>query len=39
MLGVLAIFQPYANVGEVGAWLASTCLMGHVLSGTLFSFP
>jgi len=32
MLGVLAIFQPYANVGEVGAWLASTCLMGHVFS-------
>jgi len=33
MLGVLAVFQPYANVGEVGAWLASTCLMGHVFSG------
>jgi phosphatidylinositol glycan class U len=32
MLGVLAIFQPYANVGEVGAWLATTCLMGHVFS-------
>ncbi|GAB7332200.1 hypothetical protein MBLNU13_g04061t1 [Cladosporium sp. NU13] len=32
MLGVLAIFQPYANVGEVGAWLASSCLMGHVFS-------
>jgi phosphatidylinositol glycan class U len=32
MLGVLAIFQPYANVGEAGAWLASTCLMGHVFS-------
>jgi hypothetical protein len=37
MLGVLAIFQPYANVGEVGAWLASTCLMGHVFSSK--SFP
>ena len=32
MQGVLAIFQPYANVGEVGAWLASSCLMGHVFS-------
>lgn len=32
MLGVLAIFQPYANVGEVGAWLATSCLMGHVFS-------
>jgi phosphatidylinositol glycan class U len=33
MQGVLAIFQPYANVGEVGAWLATTCLMSHVFSG------
>lgn len=33
MMGVLAIFQPYANIGEVGAWLAATCLMGHVFSG------
>lgn len=32
MMGVLAIFQPYANIGEVGAWLAATCLMGHVFS-------
>lgn len=30
MMGVLAIFQPYANVGEVGAWLSTTCLMGHL---------
>jgi phosphatidylinositol glycan class U len=35
MQGVLAIFQPYANVGEVGAWLATTCLMSHVFSGTM----
>jgi phosphatidylinositol glycan class U len=32
MYGVLAIFQPYANVGEVGSWLATTTLMGHVFS-------
>jgi phosphatidylinositol glycan class U len=37
MLGVLAIFQPYANVGEVGAWLASTCLMGHVFSSKSYT--
>lgn len=30
MLGVLAIFQPYANVGEVGVWLSTTTLMGHL---------
>ena len=36
MQGVLAIFQPYANVGEVGAWLASSCLMGHVFSSKSF---
>lgn len=38
MQGVLAIFQPYANVGEVGAWLATTCLMGHLFSSK-FSTP
>jgi len=32
MYGVLAIFQPYANIGEVGSWLATTCLMSHVFS-------
>lgn len=32
MLGVLAIFQPYANVGEVGVWLSTTTLMGHLFS-------
>jgi phosphatidylinositol glycan class U len=32
MYGVLAIFQPYANVGEVGSWLATTSLMSHVFS-------
>lgn len=37
MLGVLAIFQPYANVGEVGAWLASSCLMGHVFSSKSYN--
>ena len=30
MMGVLAIFEPYANVGNVGTWLTSLCLLGHV---------
>lgn len=30
MLGINAIFQPYANVGDVGTWLSSLCLLGHV---------
>ncbi|KAM0715942.1 hypothetical protein Q7P37_008456 [Cladosporium fusiforme] len=42
MMGVLAIFQPYANVGEVGAWLSTTCLMGHLFpisSSHRYPFP
>lgn len=34
MQGVLAIFQPYANVGDVGAWLAATCIMSHLFPST-----
>ena len=30
MLGINAVFQPYANVGDVGTWLSSLCLLGHV---------
>lgn len=30
MMGILSIFQPYANVGDVGAWLSCLCLLGHV---------
>lgn len=30
MMGIIAIFQPYANVGDVGAWLSCLCLLGHV---------
>lgn len=30
MLGITAVFQPYANVGDVGTWLSSLCLLGHV---------
>lgn len=30
MMGIIAVFQPYANVGDVGTWLGSLCLLGHV---------
>lgn len=30
MMGVIAVFQPYANVGDVGTWLSAVCLHGHV---------
>jgi phosphatidylinositol glycan class U len=30
MMGVIAVFQPYANAGDVGAWLSALCLLGHV---------
>ncbi|CAK4032806.1 Phosphatidylinositol glycan anchor biosynthesis class U [Lecanosticta acicola] len=42
MMGVLAIFQPYANVGDVGAWLSCLCLLGHVFelcSSHRYTFP
>lgn len=30
MLGITTIFQPYAQIGDVGAWLSCLCLLGHV---------
>lgn len=30
MFGVIAVFQPYANVGDAGAWMAMLTLYGHV---------
>ncbi|KAF2857057.1 hypothetical protein K470DRAFT_261161 [Piedraia hortae CBS 480.64] len=29
MLGVIAVFQPYANIAATGAWLSSLTLLGH----------
>lgn len=29
MMGVIAVFEPYANIGNVGAWLSALCLLGH----------
>ena len=33
MMGVVAVFQPYANVGDAGVWLSCLALFGHVLEG------
>lgn len=30
MTGIIAVFQPYANVGDAGAWLSCLCLLGHI---------
>ncbi|WPG97243.1 hypothetical protein R9X50_00001500 [Acrodontium crateriforme] len=30
MMGVIAVFEPYANIGDVGFWLSCLCLLGHV---------
>lgn len=35
MLGVTAVFQPYASVGDVGAWLSCLGLLGHLSERTL----
>lgn len=37
MMGICAIFEPYANVGNVGAFLSSLCLLGHVFEGESIS--
>ncbi|OQO12568.1 hypothetical protein B0A48_02030 [Cryoendolithus antarcticus] len=42
MLGITAIFQPYANVGEAGAWLSCLTLLSHtfeVSSTHRYTFP
>nr|POE77692.1 gpi transamidase component gab1 [Quercus suber] len=42
MMGINAIFEPYANIGDVGAWLSSLCLLGHVFELTSthrYTFP
>lgn len=31
LCGIFSIFQPYANAGDAGAWLAMLTLYGHVL--------
>lgn len=34
MMGIIAIFEPYANIGDVGAWISCLCLLGHVFERT-----
>ena len=34
MMGIITIFQPYANAGDAGAWLSCMCLLGHVFERT-----
>jgi len=34
MQGVCAIFQPYANAGDAGAWLSCLCLLSHTFERT-----
>ncbi|KAF2719164.1 PIG-U-domain-containing protein [Polychaeton citri CBS 116435] len=34
MWGVVVVFQPYANVGDAGAWLSSLCLLNHTFELT-----
>jgi len=35
MMGVCAIFQPYANAGDAGAWLSCLCLLSHTFERML----
>ncbi|KAF2218929.1 GPI transamidase subunit PIG-U [Elsinoe ampelina] len=38
MCGVFAIFQPYANVGDAGAFMSMLSLYGHVFDMTRYMF-
>ena len=37
MMGIIAIFEPYASIGDVGAWLSALCLLGHSFERTFSS--
>lgn len=39
LFGIFAVFQPYANVGDAGAWMAMLTLYGHVFELTRYTFP
>ena len=38
MMGVIAIFEPYANIGAAATWLSCLCLLGHVFE-RMFASP
>ena len=35
LYGIVTIFQPYANIGDAGAWMALLTLYGHVFERRL----
>ncbi|KAH9843258.1 Phosphatidylinositol glycan anchor biosynthesis class U protein [Teratosphaeria destructans] len=42
MMGIVAVFQPYANVGDAGAWLSCSALLSHTFglsSSHRYTFP
>ncbi|EMC94890.1 hypothetical protein BAUCODRAFT_73965 [Baudoinia panamericana UAMH 10762] len=42
IMGVLAIFEPYANAGDAGVWLSCLCLLSHLFelsSSHRYTFP
>ncbi|TKA70791.1 hypothetical protein B0A55_06905 [Friedmanniomyces simplex] len=42
MMGIIAVFEPYANAGDAGAWLSCLCLLGHLFELTSlhrYTFP
>ena len=36
VMGIIAVFQPYANIGDVGAWISCLCLLGHIFDCAFF---
>ncbi|PSK54345.1 hypothetical protein B9Z65_3464 [Elsinoe australis] len=38
MCGIFAIFQPYANIGDAGAFMAMLGIYGHVFDMTRYTF-
>lgn len=39
MMGVIAVFQPYANAGDAGAWLSALCLLSHTFDSKSLKLP
>lgn len=39
LIGVFAVFQPYANVGDAGVWLSMLGVFGHLGELSRYPFP
>ncbi|KAL1305262.1 hypothetical protein AAFC00_002174 [Neodothiora populina] len=39
LIGVFAIFQPYANVGDAGLWLSALTVFAHLADLSRYPFP